>query len=283
MTRTISRQTHTVGQTAVPGNPTYFFRYNQSVAGSGATSSTIQIIMEGAKTLAGKTATITFYCQFASSNTLPAIYTQQVFGSGGSPSGIVSTTAASSVAVGTSWQKVQYTVAIPSISGKTLGTNGNDYLLINIGLPINTTFTFDISHVSVVEGDATSELDPFSARLPAQELRMCQRYFLAMGGSVSFERIGHGLGSGGATTANIFIPFHMIMRAAPSLSYSALGDFQLEDGTSGWTPTSLTLDQSGIRGVSLTFGTGSGLATKLVYDLHAAGTLNCRLNFSAEL
>jgi hypothetical protein len=104
-TRTISRQSFTLGQTDVPNEPTYFLGYNQSVAGTGATVTNIQQRIEDVRTFAGQQVTLSFYAKAASAITLPEIVIQQGFGTGGSPSSIVNTTVASSVAISTSWTK----------------------------------------------------------------------------------------------------------------------------------------------------------------------------------
>jgi len=173
-TRTISRQTFTVGQTSVPDQPRYYLQFNQSGAGSGATYNVLRQRIEGVRTFAGKTITVSFYAKSGASITLPRIEFIQYFGSGGSPSSDVFTTVVTSQNISTSWVKYSYTVSIPSISGKTIGTNNDDDLSFLIYVPINTTFTFDLSHVQIeIGGQAT----PFERRPFSSELDLCQRYF----------------------------------------------------------------------------------------------------------
>jgi hypothetical protein len=52
----------------------------------------------------------------------------QVFGTGGSPSANVGISG-TKISVGTTFQKVTVTATLPSISGKTLGTNNNSFWL----------------------------------------------------------------------------------------------------------------------------------------------------------
>jgi hypothetical protein len=177
-TRTLSRQSFVLGQTDVPNEPTYFFRYNQSVAGTGATITNFQQRIEGVRTFAGQQVTISFYAKAASAITLPAIVIQQIFGTGGSPSSIVNTTVASSVAIGTNWIKYSYTGTFSSISGKTLGSDNNDCIQLTIRLPLNTTFTFDIAQVQLEAGPVAT---PFERRPIGTELALCQRYYQRFG------------------------------------------------------------------------------------------------------
>ena len=174
-TRTISQQSHTLGQTAVPGEPKNFLRLAQTVAGSGGTYNEYLYHIEGVRKFAGKTVTLTLY---ATLSTGPANITYglaQVFGTGGSPSTAVNVST-QTASVGTAFTKWQATFAVPSISGKTLGTNNDDYLQLSISLPLNSTFTFDLSRVSLRVGDVTAEADPFIPRSFQDEWLLCQRY-----------------------------------------------------------------------------------------------------------
>lgn len=172
-TRTVSRQAFTVGQTEVPYEPRYFLRYAQTVAGSGAGSNAFVHKIEGARTFAGQTVTISFYAKFASAASINVI-AYQAFGTGGSPSGIGQLNFVTGLSVGTTWTKYTYTATIPSISGKTFGTNENDSLDIYFILPINATFTFDIAQIQLEAGSIAT---PFEQRPFGMELALCQRYF----------------------------------------------------------------------------------------------------------
>jgi hypothetical protein len=173
-TRTISRQSFTLGQTDVPNEPTYFLRFDQSVAGSGALANNITQRIESVRTFAGKTVSISFFAKAASPLTLPLIYLAQGFGSGGSPSAAATTTVASNISVGTSWTKYTYQVTVPSISGKTLGSDNNDYLTFEIMAPLNATFTLDVAQVQIEIGSVATE---FERRPIGTELELCQRYY----------------------------------------------------------------------------------------------------------
>jgi hypothetical protein len=185
-TKTASRQTFTAGQTDVPGNPTYFSRtVVTSVAGAGNFACKIQPI-ENVRTVSGKKATVTFYAKADASKNI-GINIRQYFGTGGSPSASVDT-GCGLKALTTSWQKFSFVVDVPNISGKTLGTNNDHSLQLEVWFDAGSTFasraqsvgqqsgTFDIAHVSIVEGDATAEDDPFSPRHIQQEEALCQRY-----------------------------------------------------------------------------------------------------------
>lgn len=187
-TKTHSRQSFTLGQTDVPGNPQY---YSRTVVTSSAGASNFahkSQKIEGVRTLAGKTATLTFWAKADASKNM-TIELLQDFGTGGSPSADVTGIESQKVALTTAWQKFSITVNIPSVSGKTLGSDGNDFLRVTFWFDAGSDFnaradtlgqqsgTFDIAHVSLVEGDATAEDDPFSPRHIQQEITLCKRYF----------------------------------------------------------------------------------------------------------
>ncbi|QIG65968.1 putative tail receptor-binding protein [Ochrobactrum phage vB_OspM_OC] len=81
------------------------------------------------------------------------------------------------VNITTEWQKFTYTIDLPlSLNIDTIGYNSYANIFFNwYNTEPNTTIT--ISRISVVEGDATLESDPFSPRHIQQELALCQRYY----------------------------------------------------------------------------------------------------------
>jgi len=124
---TISRQAFTLGQTAVPNNPTYFCRAVVSSVANAANYSVLSQNIEGVSTFAGRTVTVSFWAKADATRSI-SIELTQFFGTGGSPSAQATGLAVSKVALSTAWQKVTLTATLPSISGKTLGTNSDDFL-----------------------------------------------------------------------------------------------------------------------------------------------------------
>ena len=169
-TMTLSRQAFTLGQTDVPGEPQYYCRFNQTALAS-STAPYLEQRIESVRTLAGQSASISFYAKADAARTVSADAIQN-FGTTGSPSGSV-TTNIGSFNLTTSWQRFTKQVTLPSISGKTLGTDNNDYLSLRFTLPLNATFTVEFDQVQLEAGGAST----FEVRDIGVELRLSQRYY----------------------------------------------------------------------------------------------------------
>ncbi len=224
-TKTASQQAFTLGQTDVPGNPKYYLRHVvSSVAGSGNFCLIIHKI-EGVTTLAGQTATLSFWAK-ADSNKNIATEFLQYFGTGGSPSALVNTIGVTTHNLTTSWQKFTATVAVPSISGKTLGSDGNDRLELNFWLETGSDFssrtnslgnqsgTFDIAQVQLEEGSSAT---PFEHRPIGMELSLCQRYYQVF---TYCDFAGRGASSAVCTFG---VPLANAMRSIPTCTYTDAG------------------------------------------------------------
>jgi hypothetical protein len=102
----------------------------------------------------------------------------QNFGTGGSPSATVITTQSTlspSNAVTTSWQRFSATIAIPTVSGKTVGTNNDDFLQLSIEFTQNAgAQTLHVADVQLEEGPIAT---PFRYRSINEEIRLCARFF----------------------------------------------------------------------------------------------------------
>ena len=217
-----SRQEFDIGQTAVPGNPRYYLR----IAGSSFSSTELNLTqaIEGVRTLAGRKATLTFWARASAPRQLyPSLV--QVFGLGGSPSSPVSTLG-DPVNLTTSWQRFSQVFDLPSIAGKVLGTDGSDHLAVTLDVKrgeVGTDLgndTIDLARVSLVEGDATAEADPFPLRHIAQELELCRRYYVRLTAPANGCRVATGFVN--TETQAIFQLHGRAFRGTPAASFSNL-------------------------------------------------------------
>lgn len=90
-------------------------------------------------------------------------------------------------------------------------------LFVWIALPTTQLFKLEIAHVSLVEGDARSEDDPFSPRHIQQELALCQRYY-----EKGYSQLNIWAGSTGwAYSTRIGFAVHK--RTTPTMSHTVDG------------------------------------------------------------
>jgi hypothetical protein len=162
---TISQQSFTVGQTDVPNNPKYFYRWDITSHTTG--SGILEQRIEDVSTFAGNTCTLSFWAKCSTAQTLSNVYRQD-FGTGGSTA---VTTSGSSFSLTTAWQKFTVTVTLPSISGKTIA-GGNDFLGLRFNVPA-AVCAFDIAQVQLEAGSSATE---FEHRPYGMELSLCYRY-----------------------------------------------------------------------------------------------------------
>jgi hypothetical protein len=224
----IQQQTFTLGQTAVPDNPKYYCECSVSIGATGQTLLAMDQRIESALTFAGQTATVSFYAKADTTRTL-SVRIDRGYGSGGSPTstdvGIAG--GSQSFSLTTSWQKFTATFSIPSISGKTLGTNNNDWLSLVFLFPVNSGFTIDIAHVQFEQGGNATQ---FEYRHIQHELLMCQRYFEAIVPGSGYGPLAGGgwVGQSGATyLAQVFARYSP-KRTLPTVSFpDPVGNYYL--------------------------------------------------------
>ncbi len=216
---TASRQSFTLGQTDVPGEPKYYLRFDGTHVGTGGWH-LYRNHIEDVRTAAGQTVTLSAWIKADAARNC-ALALTQVFGSGGSPSSSV--VYWNSVPVTTSWARYSVTIDVGSVSGKTIGTNGNDYLAVDIGLPQNTASVIDVANVQLEYGNHATD---FEQRDIGTELALCQRYFCksyrldVVPGTADLNGcVSSNTTSGGFD--NMSISFPTTMRTAPSVTIYA--------------------------------------------------------------
>jgi hypothetical protein len=119
-------------------------------------------------------------------------------------------------------------VAIPSISGKTLGSDDNDYLGVHFWFDAGSSFnsrtnslgqqsgTFDIAQVQLEPGSVAT---PFEQRQYAAEYFLCSRYFHIIRQYI--RCYGYHNGAGGITIQTYSFP--TIMRTSPTITNAWTG------------------------------------------------------------
>jgi hypothetical protein len=236
-THAISQQTFTPGTAPVSGyEGQYYFQYQCTVAGTGATERSLYTRIEDVRTLAGQTATLSFWAKADAARSISG-YIRQNFGSGGSAN--VDITLASQ-SVTTSWARYSVTVTIPSISGKTIGTSS--FLQLVLQFPTNVTETIQVWGIQLEAGSVATPFTTATGTVEG-ELAACQRYYWR----ASFESsqyVGVAMGSATSTTNIAFVIQNPVpMRVKPSaIEYTAVEGY---DGVSVLTGTAFGFNSAG--------------------------------------
>lgn len=275
----ISQQTFTPGAAPVSGYEGKFFLRSVGSVASTSGTPTLEQRIEDVQTYAGQTVTVSFWAKSSASTIPSSIVLTQNFGSGGSTA--VDTTVVSSPSYTTSWVRYSYTVAVPSISGKTVGTSS--YLSLVFNFPLNTTWlSFDIWGVQVEAGSVVS---PFQTSTGSAEgeLAACQRYYWRST-STSSNSLGMVAYAKATSTSAGWIQFTLpvTMRTSPTTLDSS--GMELTNISTNYPITSLTLQASSSSvntGVG-SFGGASGLTNGEFYFFRSA-TTGDYVGFGAEL
>ena len=241
-TRSVSRSTFTLGQTAVPNNPKHHMTINTSVIGSGQSVMDFWQRIENVNTFAGQTVTLSFWWKSTSAATQASPFITQNFGTGGSPSAAVDTyLTTTSLASANTWTKYSVSVALPSISGKTLGTSG-DFLLVGLRFSTTVACTIDISSVQLEQGSVST---PFEQRPNGTEFALCQRYYqtsYSNGTAVPTNNSQPGIVVGGApSVAHLafvaHVKFPVVMRISPTVGVTSYTSSQANRVSDAYTGT----------------------------------------------
>jgi hypothetical protein len=263
-THTVTRQPFTLGQTDVPSQPTYYIQTIVSSVAGASNNSALNQRFEDVRTFAGQQVTLSFWAKADASKNIAVEFVQN-FGTGGSPSAGVQGISVTKVALTTSWQKITVTTTLPSISGKTLGTDENSSLRLIIYFDAGSDFdtrtdtlgqqsgTFDIAQVQIEAGPVAT---PFERRSIGTELALCQRYFQTMtAASLSCQTFKYmaGARTGSFAGGGTFSPQ---MRTAPSVTTAFTTLTNCTEGTHNITSTGIGInaDVTGAGNYRLTGG-----------------------------
>lgn len=255
--------------------------------------------IEDVTKLAGKTITLSFWAKTDSNKNIWLEF-KQSFGTGGSPSAQVNGIYAQAIALTTTWQKKTITLTLPSIVGKTLGTDGvhtsctEVQFWFDVGSAstgriltgIQQSGTFDIAQVQLEEGSVAT---PFENRPYALELPLCKRYARDIGNSSLYGQIGNGFAIS-TTSALIEIDVND-MRIVPTISNTLTANlFEIEyangAGTSRATCTAIAINSSATANnnkLNLIITVGGGLTAGQCVGFRNNNTSTNKIILSAEL
>jgi hypothetical protein len=270
---TVTRETFTPGAAPIAGyDGQYFLKFVKG--GTTADKMAFNQRIENVSTFAGQTVTISYFMKASTALTNEPLI-QQNFGSGGSGE-VYTTTATQSIT--TSWARYSVTIAVPSISGKTIGAD-NFIAFWPLRYTAAPNVTIDIWGVQVEAGSTATPFQTATGN-PASELQACQRYYVRNTYGTAYGSYCLGYAT---STTNVYalISLPVPMRVIPtSIDYANLC-LDLS-GQAIFTISSLAGSQSTTYAYGVNVGS-TGLTQHRVYDLANNNNTAGYLGFSAEL
>lgn len=162
----VTRESFLPGESELMDNSKYYLKTNPTGSAS------IEQRVESVWTLAGKQTTLTFWAKSKISGSTLSISIVQNFGATLTVSaGADVPTVVGTATLTTAWVKHTLTVTVPSIAGKTVGTDGDDYVALRFTLPVDD---ISICNVQWEQGPLATDLE---LRPYDEELRLCRRFY----------------------------------------------------------------------------------------------------------
>lgn len=280
--QTYTAQTFTPGAAPVAGYEGTNFLQIATTAG-GANFASFNQKLEDVRVFAGQTVTMSFWAKANSGtpNVLAGLY--QNFGTGGS-AGVDISAVTPIKTITTSWARYTWTFNVPSISGKTIGTNSH----LECGIQVNNVYnavgqqtnTFQIWGVQIEAGSVATAFQTATGTLQG-ELAACMRYYYRTAGSGVYAPTGlSGVGQSSVGASLFFVNPVPMRTNATAVEYANVVFY---DGTNLVTISNLYFQDAGITSQRIGIDTASGLVQYrpgfIIRNNNAAGYVA----FSAEL
>jgi hypothetical protein len=293
---TVSAQTFTPGTAPVAGyESTNYLRMVTALVGAG-TSTQVYFLqrIEDVRTFAGQTITVSFWAKANSGTPNIGIRFNQNFGSGGSTAafGIVG----SVTAITTSWARYSFTVTLPSISGKTLGTGS--YLefrfyvsagasVADVGAIGNQDNTFEFWGIQAEAGSVATAFQTATGTLQG-ELAACQRYYWRNTNGASTGIFASGGVAFSTTQGIVPVVMPVPMRITPTSldTTGTASNYRLYNGSINTALSAVPTIGAGDSTpnvVMLNVTVASGLTAGSNFQLSANSSSTAYLGFGAEL
>jgi hypothetical protein len=287
-TSTYTAETFTAGTAPVSGyEAKNFMRIVTSGQSAVGNFAGISQPVEDVRTFAGQTVTFSVWAKASTGTPNIGFNVEQAFGTGGSAT--VPTSAAVQ-AITTSWARYSFTINVPSIAGKTIGTGApqlNTRVFTSAGTSISgagypavgiQNVTIDLWGWQLEAGSTASAFQTATGTIQG-ELAACQRYYIRYNG---VGQTPVGIGSANSTTqARIQMHLPVNMRTTPSAVETG-GSFWLYDGVNIPAVTAISFYSAFDKSVMITC-TSSSLTQYRPYFLIAANDTTAYVGLTAEL
>jgi hypothetical protein len=289
-TVTVTPQTFTPGTAPVTGyEATNFVRIVSASQSNNANYACITQRIEGVRTFANQTATISFWAKASTGTPKIGITLEQGFGATGSTT---VTTAITAQTITSSWARYSFTVNVPSVSGKTI-SGGRDMLGVLIFTSCGTSVTgystdvglqnvtVDFWGVQMEAGSTATTFQTATGTLQG-ELAACQRYYFRVkgdGGNLYVNYSTFAPAQSTTITQPVIVCPVQLRGQGVSIDYSGI---TLYDGANLVSFTSLVLGQVGLDYI-VTTATGTGYTQYRPYCIIGNNNANAYVGISAEL
>lgn len=214
----------------------------------------LQQHIEGLRRLANRTLTVSFWAWAGTAGLKLGVAAAQQFGTGGSPSAFVNITG-TTVTLANAWTRYSVTLNVPSVAGKTFGTNGDDYFGLEFWYSSGATNNAHTGGVGVQSGavilwgiqlEIGSVATPLDAGgSPQAILAECQRFYCVTGTRIDAAT------PPGAYGVSCSIALPVWMRASPTLTQTA-------NASSNVSGIAYAAQNAGVVNVSGATGSGGG-------------------------
>jgi hypothetical protein len=281
MTVTCTPQTFTPGAAPVAGYEGTNFLRTVVANSSGGAIQTLQQRIEDVRTFAGQTVTFSFWAKAGSGTPVVGVNLLQDFGSGGSSA---VNNISSSQAITTSWARYSFTMTLPSVSGKTIGTGSylNAVIYLSYVSYGTQNATIDFWGVQLEAGSVATrfEEEPYEATL-----RKCQRYYQRFVAGTGYGRFGIG-SVDTTTTAQCYVNTSVAMRVTPTAidTTGTASNYAIYDaGTIRACSAVPTILANSTDQTCVVTATASSLTTGRAVELMANNVSTAYIGLSAEL
>ena len=273
---TLSQQTFTPGTAPASGYEGQYFA--RLTCGTVASVWGYRNNIEDVRTFAGQTVTLSFWIKASAANATTSVEVSQIFGTGGSGN-VTNTYTGPSIT--TSWQRFSLTVAIPSISGKTIGTSSYLSITAYSTTSIATSLAVDTWGWQLESGSTATAFQTSTGSIDG-ELASCQRYYFkhpATGGNSPITNFIYY----SSTTTLGTINFPVTMRTAPTLSVvTGTGYYQLVRNGGADDINTLVQDNSNAQ-ASIIYNNTESSGTAGQAAILIANNASASIAWSAEL
>ena len=236
----------------------------------------------GNNTGTSSVGTLTFLAKASTAGMSISTDCYQRFGTGGTPSAdAVATSGITKTALSTSWVRYSVPIVAPSLVGKVLGTNGDDYLGIRMWLSAGGNYsantgtlgpqsgTISIANVQLVPGTITT---PYQYRTKAQEQQLVDRYIQRYGGTTTQIALA-ALQAGNATGLLLrgIAQLRNPMRIPPTVTFggNVNTDYQyIGQGVAGAVAAAITIAPTDPYSYSITSIPTAALVIRMPYLLY---------------